>query len=129
MKRLISIIGTALAVSATLASLAAAASLSLRSTSLAAGNARVASCGASSLSATRSVDNTGTVTLVTVNGIPQTCAGQRLSVTLEDQTGASLGSASATIGACSGGCSLGFSNFGATVSAPSLYGYAFAVRS
>ena len=129
MTRLAKILGITLALSALAATLAAAASLALTSGALAAGRASVASCGVSSLSATRTVDNGGTVTQVTVSGIPESCAGQMLSLTLKSPSGGSLGSASTTIGSCSGGCSVSFTSFGGTVSAPSLDGYAFAVAS
>jgi len=127
MTRLAKLLGITLALSALAATLAAAASLALTSDPLVAGRASVASCGFSSLSATRSVDNSGSVTQVSVSGIPQSCSGQTLSVTLKGQSGGSLGSASTTIGSCSGGCSVSFTSFGATVSGPDLYGYAFAV--
>lgn len=127
MKRLSKILGTTLAIWAALATVAAAASLALTSGVLSAGRVAVSSCGVSSLSATRSVDNAGTVTRVDVSGIPESCSGQTLSVTLEGQSGGSLGGASTTIGACTGGCSATFTSFGGTVSAPSLSGYAFAV--
>ncbi len=129
MTRLAKILGITLALSALAATLAAAASLALTSGTLAAGRASVSSCGVSSLSATRTVDNGGTVTQVNVSGIPESCAGETLSLTLKSQSGGSLGSASTTIGSCSGGCSASFTSFGGTVSAPSLYGYAFAVAS
>lgn len=123
MKALSKTLALALAVTATFAAFAAAASLALGSTSLSAGNAAVSSCGVGSLTATRSVDNNGNVTQVNVSGIPAACAGETLSVTLVDQSGASLGSATATIA----GTSATLSSF-AGVSAASLYGYAFAVE-
>jgi hypothetical protein len=125
-KRLTTILGTAFATWAVFAGLAAAATLTITSATLSAGSAPVTSCGVSSLTATRTVDNGGAVTEVDVAGVPQACAGQRLSVTLRDSSGGSLGSAGATIGACSGGCTVAFSSFG-SVSASSLAGYAFAV--
>lgn len=127
MTRLAKTLGITLALTALAATLAAAASLALTSGALAAGRASVASCGVSSLSATRTVANSGAVTQVNVSGIPESCAGQTLSLTLKSQSGGSLGSASTTIGSCTGGCSTSFTSFGGTVSAPSLYGYAFAV--
>ncbi|MGH3049761.1 MAG: hypothetical protein ACRDLK_06350 [Gaiellaceae bacterium] len=127
MKRLIGIIVTAFAVSALAATLAAAASLSLTSTSLSAGNASVTSCGVSSLTATRAVDSSGNVSQVTVTGIPQACSGSTLDLTLQAQDGSALTSSTATVGSCTGGCSIDFSYAG-TISATNLYGYAFALR-
>ena len=116
MKTLSTALGLALAFAA---SIAAAATLAVGSTSLSAGNATVTSCGVSSLSATRRVDNAGNVTQVNVGGIPAACAGETLSLTL---VGTST-SASTTIS----GSSATFTGFG-TVSASSVTGYAFAVE-
>jgi len=124
MKLLTKILGLALAVAATFAACGAAATLALGSDKLAAGNAPVASCGVSSLSATRSVDNSGDVTQVVVSSLPAACAGETLSLTLANGSGASLAGASATIPA--GGGSMTFSGLG-TVSATSLASYKFAV--
>jgi uncharacterized Zn-binding protein involved in type VI secretion len=125
MKLLAKALGTALAVAATFAACGAAATLALGSNKLSAGNASVTSCGVSSLTATRDVDNSGNVTQVTVSGIPAACAGETLSVTLATSANASLGSASVTVPA--GGGSVSFSSFGGTVSAASLGKYSFAV--
>ena len=70
MKRLANILGFALAVAATSAACGAAATLTLGSHALSSGKASVSSCGVSSLSATRDVDNSGNVTGVGVAGIP-----------------------------------------------------------
>lgn len=121
-------IGFGIALTATLAGFAAAATLAVGSSSLSAGNSDVASCGVSALSATRNVDNSGNVTRVDVAGIPTACAGETLSVTLTDSGNASIGSASGTIGNCGATCSVSFSSFGGTVSASALNGYAFAVQ-
>jgi len=125
MKLLAKALGTALAVAATFAACGAAATLALGSQKLSAGNASVTSCGVSSLSATRNVDNSGNVTQVDVSGIPAACAGETLSITLADSGNGSLGSASGTVPA--GGGSMSFTSFGATVSATSLTKYLFAV--
>ncbi len=125
MKRISTILGTTLAIWAAFAAIAAAASLGLTSKTLGAGNAAVTPCGVTSLSATRTVDNSGNVTQVVVSGIPQSCSGQTLAVTLRNQTRGSLGSASTVIGACTGGCTATFTSFGGSVPATSLYGYAF----
>jgi hypothetical protein len=127
MKPLAKILGGTLAVAATFAACGAAASLALGSGSLSAGNAAVTSCGVSSLSATRKVDNSGNVTQVDVGGIPAACSGETLSVTLVGSANASLGSASTTLGGCGATCSASFTSFGATVSASSLLGYSFGV--
>ena len=114
-------------VALTFTAFAAAASLALGSTPLSAGNAAVTSCGVSSLSATRNVDNSGNVTQVNVGGIPTACSGETLSVTLASAANASLGNGTATIGACSTTCSATITSFGGTVSATSLGKYSFAV--
>jgi hypothetical protein len=125
MKLLAKTLGTALAGAATLAACGAAATLALGSNPLAAGNASVTSCGVGSLSATRTVDNSGTVTQLSTSALPATCAGATLSVTLVGSGGASLGSASGTVPAGGGGMS--FSSFGGSVSAASVTSYSFAV--
>jgi hypothetical protein len=125
-KRLIRILGAALTATLLSAGVAAAASLALSTGLLSAGNASVAGCTSSSLTATRNVDNTGNVTQVNVLGVPQTCAGQTLAVTLENSAHTNLGSASAAIGACTGGCTVTLTGFG-TVSATNLTAYALSL--
>lgn len=120
-------LGFAVTVAATFAACAAAATLTLGSTKLSAGSAAVTSCGVSSLSATRNVDNFGNVTQVNVGGIPTACSGETLSVALVGAANASLGSGSATVGACSTTCSATITSFGATVSAANVVKYSFAV--
>ncbi|MDX6486047.1 MAG: hypothetical protein QOF43_1200 [Gaiellaceae bacterium] len=127
MKLLAKILGFALATAATFAACGAAASLALGTNSLSAGSAGVTSCGASSLSATRNVNNTGNVTQVDVGGIPAACSGETLSVTLVGAAGASLGSASTTLSGCTTVCSASFSSFGATIAGTNLTGYSFAL--
>ena len=122
MKALTRTLGFALTATLTFVAFAAAATLALGSTSLSAGNAQVTSCGVSSLSSTRSVDNSGNVTRVDVSGIPAACAGETLSLTLVASGGAALGSASATIA----GTTATFSGLG-TIPGSSLTGYQFAV--
>ena len=124
MKLLTKILGLALALAAVSVACGAAASLSLGSNKLAAGNAAVTSCGVSSLSATRAVDNSGNVTQVVVSSLPAACAGETLNVTLANSSGGSLAGLSATVPA--GGGSMTFSGFG-SVSATSLASYKFAV--
>jgi uncharacterized Zn-binding protein involved in type VI secretion len=124
MKLLTKILGLALVLAAATVAYGAAASLSLGSNKLAAGNAAVTSCGVSSLGAIRTVDNNGNVTQVVVNSLPAACAGETLSLTLADGSGASLAAKSATIP--TGGGSMTFSGFG-TVSAASLSSYKYAV--
>jgi hypothetical protein len=125
MKLLAKALGTALAVAATFAACGAAATLALGSQKLSAGNASVTSCGISSLTATRDVNNSGNVTQVNVSGLPAACAGETLSVTLANSSNTSLGNASGVVPA--GGGSMSFSSFGATVSATSLAKYVYAV--
>jgi hypothetical protein len=105
---------------------ASAASLGIGSGQLSAGNAAVSGCTSSSLVATRNVDNSGDVTQVNVTSVPQACAGETLAVTLENAAHAGLGSATATVGTCSGGCTVAVTGFG-TVSAASLTAYAFSL--
>jgi hypothetical protein len=102
---------------------AAAASLGLATGKLGAGSVAVTGCTASSLTATRNVDNTGNVTQVNVLSVPQACAGQTLAVTLQNASHTSLGNASTVIGACTGGCTVNLTGFG-TVSAANLIYYA-----
>jgi hypothetical protein len=118
-------LGTTLAVAATFAACGAAATLALGSDPLAAGNAAVSSCGIGSLTASRTVDNSGFVTQVSVSGLPAACAGGTLSVTLVASGGGGIGSASGAVPA--GGGTMSFSSFGATVPATSLAAYSFAV--
>jgi hypothetical protein len=61
-----------------------------------------------------------------VTSVPQACAGETLAVTLENAAHAGLGSATATVGTCSGGCTVAVTGFG-TVSAASLTAYAFSL--
>jgi hypothetical protein len=128
-RRLANTIGIVLTAALLCGGVAAAASLGITTGKLSAGNVAVTGCTASALTATRSVDNNGNVTQVTVTNVPQACSGQTLSITLRGAGGASLGSASSSIGSCTGGCSVPFTSFGGTISASSLLGYAFSVRS
>lgn len=105
---------------------ASAASLGIGSGQLSAGNAVVSGCTSSSLVATRNVDNSGDVTQVNVTSVPQACAGETLAITLENATHASLGSASTTVGACTGGCTVTVTGFG-IVSAATVTAYAFSL--
>jgi hypothetical protein len=122
MKALTRTFGFALTATVTFVAFAAAATLALGSTSLAAGSAQVTSCGVSSLSSTRDVDNSGNVTQVNVSGIPAACAGETLSVTLVGGGNAALATVTTTIA----GTTARLTGFG-SVSAPSLLGYAYAV--
>jgi hypothetical protein len=120
MKTLSKTLSLALTVTATFAAFAAAASLALGSTSLSAGNAAVTSCGGlGSLSATRTVDNSGNVTQVNVSGIPAACTGETLAVTLVGPNA----TASTTIA----GTTATLTGFG-TVSAAAITKYAFAAE-
>ena len=126
MKRLAKILGAVLTGTLLSAGVAAAASLGLSTGLLSAGHVAVAGCTSSALTATRNVNNSGNVTQVNVLGVPQACAGQTLAVTLENSSHPSLGSASTTIGACTGGCTVTVSGFG-TVAASNLTSYALAL--
>jgi len=122
MKTLSKTLGLLLALSATFAAFAAAATLALGSTSLSAGNASVTACGTPALAATRNVDNAGNVTQVTVSGIPAACAGETLSLALVGSGNAALATATTTIS----GTTATLTGLG-TVAASNLLGYSFAV--
>ena len=116
-------LGFGIAVLATFAACAAAATLALGSTKLSAGNVGVTAC-TSSLAATRNVNNAGNVTQVNVAGIPTACSGETLSVTLVGSGNAPLGNGTATVGSCGATCSATITGFG-TVSATNVVGYSF----
>lgn len=126
MKRAFNILGAVLTATLLSAGVAAAASLTFSTGLLSAGHVAVTGCTSSALTATRSVNNAGTVTRVDVLDVPQACANQTLAVTLESGTHASLGSASTSVGACTGGCTVTLSGFG-PVSATSLTAYALSL--
>ncbi len=125
MKKLTRILGIATATTLVTVGVASAATLGIGSGKLAAGSAAVGGC-TSSLAATRNVDNSNNVTQVNVRNVPQACAGETLAVTLENSSHASLGAASTTVGACTGGCTVSLTGFG-TVSAASLTAYALSL--
>lgn len=128
MNKLIKTSGFMVVLAAVFASCAAAATLALGSASLAAGSVAVSSCGVSSLTATRNVDNSGNVTQVAVAGIPTACSGETLMVTLVGAGNASLGGGTATIGSCGTTCSATLTSLGGTISAANVLGYSFAVE-
>jgi hypothetical protein len=125
-KRTTNIFGIVLTAALLSTGVAAAATLGLTSGKLGAGSAIVTGCTASSLTATRNVDNNGNVTQVNVLSVPQACAGETLAVALENGSHASLGVSSATVGACTGGCTVTVTGFG-TVSATNLTFYALSL--
>src|SRR5215471_9231655 len=126
MKRLANVLGIVLTAVLVSAGVAAAASLGMTTAQLAAGSTSVGGCTSSSLTATRNVDNSGNVTQLSVLSVPQACAGEVLSATLENATHASLGSAVAIVGTCTGGCTVSLTGFG-TVSAANVASYALAL--
>jgi len=126
MKRLSKILGVVVTTTLLSAGVAAAASLGITSDQLSAGSAAVSGCTSSALTATRNVNNSGNVTQVNVLNVPQACAGETLAVTLENSSHGSLGNASTTIGACTGGCTVGVSGF-ASVSAANVAAFAFSL--
>jgi hypothetical protein len=126
MKRLTSILGVVSATALLSAGVAAAASLGLTSGKLGAGHVAVAGCTASALTATRNVDNSGNVTQLNVTNVPQACSGETLAATLANSSHTSLGSASAAVGACTGGCTVTLTGFG-TVSAANVTAYALSL--
>jgi hypothetical protein len=125
-KRLTNIFGLATTVALMSVGIASAASLGLTTSKLGAGSATVSGCTASSLTATRNVDNSGNVTQVNVLSVPQACAAETLAVTLENSSHTGLGSASTVIGACTGGCTVTVTGFG-TVSAATVTAYALSL--
>ena len=126
MKRLANIFSLVLTGALLSVGVAAAASLGLTTGKLGAGSVTVSGCTASSLTATRNVDNSGNVTQVNVLSVPQACAGETLAVTLQNSSHTSLGAASTTVGACTGGCTVTVTGFG-TVSATNLASYALSL--
>lgn len=126
MKRLNTIFGLVLIGLFLFVGVAAAASLGLTSGKLGAGSAVVSGCTASSLTATRNVNNSGNVTQVNVLSVPQACAGETLAITLENSSSTSLGTSTTTVGACTGGCTVTVAGFG-TVSAANVTAYAFSL--
>jgi hypothetical protein len=122
-QRLVNIFCVVLVVGLLSTGIAAAASLGMSSARLSAGSAVVPGCTSSSLTVTRNVDNGGNLTQVNVLSVPQACAGETLAVTLMNNLNASLGNASTTVGACTGGCTVTVTGFG-TVSAAVVNGYA-----
>lgn len=126
MKRLTNIFGLGLIAALLSVGVASAASLGLTSGKLTAGSATVNGCTSSSLTATRNVDNNGDVTQVNVLSVPQACAGEVLAVTLENSSHTSIGTASAIVGTCTGGCTATVTGFG-TVSAANVTAYALSL--
>ncbi len=127
MKRLTKTLGFLLTAALLTVGVASAASMGIGTGKLAAGNAAVSGCTSAALTATRNVDNSGNVTKVNVLNVPQACSGQTLAVTLENSTNTSLGTASTTVGACTGGCTVTITGGFGTVAATSLTGYAFSL--
>jgi hypothetical protein len=125
-KRLTNIFGLVVTATLLTAGVAAAASFGLTTGKLGAGSATVSGCTSSSLTATRNVDNTGNVTQLNVLNVPQACAGETLATTLESSTHTSLGSATAIVGTCTGGCTVTVIGLG-TVSAASVAAYALSL--
>jgi hypothetical protein len=123
--------GLGLAVAATFATCAAAATLAVRSTALSSGNASTTSCGVSSLTAMREINNAGTVTGVDVVAIPLACSGETLNVTLVGAANGLLGTGTGVVGGCTTTCSVSIAasvtNFGVAVSAANVQSYSFAV--
>lgn len=126
MKRLTRIIGVTLTAALLSVGVASAASLGLASGKLGAGSATVSGCTLSALTATRNVDNSGNVTQLNVLSVPQACAGEVIAATLENSSHASLGSAVAIVGTCTGGCTVSLTGFG-TVSAANVIAYALSL--
>ena len=126
MNRLSRILGIVVSTTLLSAGVAAAASLGVGSSRLSAGSAAVSGCTSSALTATRNVNDSGNVTQVNVLNVPQACAGQTLAVTLENSSHGSLGDASTTVGACTGGCTVSVTGF-VSVSAANVTGYALSL--
>lgn len=126
MQRLINILGVVATAGFLSVGVAAAASLGLSTGALSAGNATVAGCTASSPTTTRNVDDNGNVTQINVTGVPQTCTGETIAVTLENSSHATLANASTIVGTCTGGCTVSVPILG-TVSAANVASYALSL--
>jgi hypothetical protein len=126
MKRLTKILGFVFTAALLTVGVASAASMGIGTGKLSAGDTAVSGCNSAALTATRNVDNSGNVTKVNILDVPQACSGETLAVTLESSTHASLGSASGTVGTCTGGCTVTLTGFG-TVLTSNLTGYAFSL--
>src|SRR5216117_780568 len=72
----------ALVIGALLAGAAAAATLGVGSAGIAAGSAPVGSCESGGFTFSRTVDNTGAVTAVTVGNLSEACSGATLTLTV-----------------------------------------------
>jgi hypothetical protein len=125
-KRLTNILAVAVTVTLLSAGVAAAASLGLGSAKLGASHVPISGCTSSALTATRDVDNSGNVTDIKVTNVPQACANEVLAATLENSSHTSIGSSSATVGTCTGGCTVTVTGFG-TVSASNVTAYALSL--
>ncbi len=126
MKRLSKTLGLLSTAALLTVGVASAASLGIGTGQLSAGNAAVSGCTSSALTTTRNVNNSGNVTQVNVTGVPQACSGETLAVTLENSSHTSLGTATTTVGTCTGGCTVTLTGFG-TVSATNLTAYALSL--
>lgn len=126
MKRLSKTLGLLSTAALLTVGVASAASLGIGTGQLSAGNAAVSGCTSSALTVTRNVNNSGNVTQVNVTGVPQACSGETLAVTLENSSHTSLGTATTTVGTCTGGCTVTLTGFG-TVSATNLTAYALSL--
>ena len=126
MKRLTTLFAIVVTTAVLSVGVAAAASLTMATGKLSASHVAVAGCTSSALTATRNVDNSGNVTQLNVTNVPQACAGELLAATLQNSSHTSLGSASVTVGACTGGCTVTLTGFG-TVSAPNVTSYSLSL--
>ncbi len=126
MKRLLNILGFVITAGLLSVGVAAAASLGVATGKLSAGHIAVTGCTSSSLTSTRNVDGSGNVTQLNVTNVPQACAGEVLAATLENAAHASLGSSTAIVGTCTGGCTVSLTGFG-TVSAATVTAYALSL--
>ncbi len=133
MNHLSKLLGLLLASAVVYAGSGAAATLSVGAKTLSAGNTPVSSCAVlSSLTASRTVDNAGHVTGVTVPSIPVACAGETMSVALVGAGNIALGAGTGVVGSCGATtCSVSITasgtDFGTSVSAASVTSFSFAV--
>jgi len=125
-KRLRNIFGIVVTTTLLSVGVASAASLSFGTSALGAGSTTVTGCTSTALTATRNVNNSGNVTQLNVTNVPQACAGEVLAAALENSSHTSLGSSSAIVGTCTGGCTVAITGFG-TVSAASVTAYALSL--
>jgi hypothetical protein len=121
------ILTVVVALSASAARFAAAATLGTSSSSVGAASATVAACDTDGFTyPARVVNSSHFVTSLTVAGVNAACAGSTLTVNLADASGASIGSGTAAIAAGFGGGNVVVTITSSTA-ASSIAGYRIAI--